>query len=48
MNILIASSEAVPFAKTGEGRDLMMESPAEISLEQLQELGIKMVKKEKE
>jgi aspartyl-tRNA synthetase len=32
--------EVIPFAKTGEGRDPMMESPAEIATEQLQELGI--------
>ncbi len=32
--------EVIPFAKTGEGRDPMMESPAEIQTEQLQELGI--------
>jgi aspartyl-tRNA synthetase len=32
--------EVIPFAKTGEGRDPMMESPAEIEPEQLQELGI--------
>jgi aspartyl-tRNA synthetase len=32
--------EVIPFAKTGEGRDPMMESPAEISAEQLAELGI--------
>ncbi len=36
--------EVIAFAKTGEGRDPMMESPAEIQVEQLQELGI-MVKK---
>ncbi len=34
--------EVIPFAKTGEGRDLMMDSPAEISKEQLKELGIKV------
>lgn len=32
--------EVIPFAKTGEGRDPMMESPAEITQEQLLELGI--------
>lgn len=32
--------EVIPFAKTGEGRDPMMESPAEIQSEQLLELGI--------
>ena len=33
--------EVIAFAKTGDGRDLMMDSPAEISKEQLKELGIK-------
>ena len=33
--------EVIAFAKTGEGRDLMMDSPAEISEKQLKELGIK-------
>ena len=37
--------EVIAFAKTGEGRDPMMESPSEISPEQLQELGIVMKKK---
>lgn len=32
--------EVIPFAKTGEGRDLMMESPSEIEDEKLMELGI--------
>jgi aspartyl-tRNA synthetase len=32
--------EVIPFAKTGEGRDPMMESPSQIEPEQLQELGI--------
>jgi aspartyl-tRNA synthetase len=32
--------EVIPFAKTGEGRDPMMESPASITPEQVQELGI--------
>lgn len=32
--------EVIAFAKTGEGRDLMMQAPAEISPEQLLELGI--------
>jgi aspartyl-tRNA synthetase len=35
--------EVIPFAKTGEGRDPMMESPAEISSDQLLELGIRVV-----
>ncbi|HYM64961.1 MAG TPA: amino acid--tRNA ligase-related protein, partial [Candidatus Sulfotelmatobacter sp.] len=34
--------EVIAFAKTGEGRDLMMQSPSEISDKQLQELGIKV------
>ncbi len=38
--------EVIAFAKTGEGRDLMIKSPSEVSLEQLIELGI-TVKKEK-
>ncbi|HDQ16805.1 MAG TPA: aspartate--tRNA ligase [Candidatus Vogelbacteria bacterium] len=33
--------EVMAFPKTGEGRDLMMNSPAEISKEQLKELGLK-------
>lgn len=37
--------EVIAFAKTGEGRDPMMESPSEISGEQLQELGIAIPKK---
>lgn len=37
--------EVIAFAKTGEGRDPMMESPSEISAEQLQELGITIPKK---
>lgn len=36
--------EVIAFAKTGEGRDLMMDSPAAIAPEQLRELGIKMGK----
>ncbi len=32
--------EVIAFAKTGEGRDPMMQSPAQIQPEQLQELGI--------
>lgn len=39
--------EVIPFAKTGEGRDLMMESPSEISSEQLAELGIRVPRPEK-
>lgn len=37
--------EVIAFPKTGEGRDLMMEAPSEISAEQLQELGIMVPKK---
>jgi aspartyl-tRNA synthetase len=37
--------EVIAFAKTGEGRDLMMEAPSEISKEQLKELGIDIKKK---
>jgi len=37
--------EVIPFAKTGEGRDLMMESPSEIQLEQLVELGLRISEK---
>ena len=36
--------EVIAFPKTGEGRDLMMESPSEVSAEQLRELGIKIGK----
>lgn len=36
--------EVIPFAKTGEGKDLMMESPAKVSDKQLKELGIKIGK----
>ena len=39
--------EVIPFAKTGEGKDLMMGAPAEISKDQLLELGIKINKPEK-
>ena len=38
-------SEVIPFAKTGEGKDLMMESPSEVSEEQLRELNISLKKK---
>lgn len=37
--------EVITFAKTGEGKDLMMDSPAEISKEQLDELNISLKKK---
>jgi aspartyl-tRNA synthetase len=33
--------EVIPFAKTGEGKDPMMEAPAKVSDKQLKELGIK-------
>jgi aspartyl-tRNA synthetase len=36
--------EVIAFAKTGEGKDLMMDSPSEISSKQLKELGIKFGK----
>ena len=32
--------EVIPFAKTGEGRDLMMQAPSSITAVQLGELGI--------
>ncbi len=38
--------EVIPFAKTGEGRDPMMESPATIEPGQLQELGILLKKQD--
>jgi aspartyl-tRNA synthetase len=34
--------EVIAFPKTGEGKDLMMNSPAEVSDKQLKELGIKL------
>lgn len=34
--------EVIPFAKTGEGRDPMMESPSTVDPKQLSELGIKL------
>lgn len=36
--------ELIPFAKTGEGRDLMMQSPSSISEVQLKELSLKPAK----
>lgn len=36
--------EVIPFAKTGEGKDLMMNSPSEVRDRQLKELGIKIAK----
>jgi aspartyl-tRNA synthetase len=41
--------EIIAFAKTGEGRDLLMDSPSEVTTDQLLELGIKIdVKKSDE
>lgn len=37
--------EVIAFPKTGEGRDLMMDAPSEVSDAQLQELGIAVAKK---
>ena len=37
--------EVIPFPKTGEGKDLMMESPAPVSQKQLDELQIIVKKK---
>ncbi len=34
--------EVIAFPKTGEGKDLMMDSPSEVSEKQLKELGIKL------
>lgn len=39
--------EVIAFPKTGEGRDLMMKSPSEVSIEQLVELGISIKKENK-
>ncbi len=39
--------EVIAFAKTGEGEDLMMKAPGPVRGEQLQELGLVIVKKEK-
>lgn len=39
--------EVIAFAKTGEGRDLMMEAPSDVSVEQLTELGISITKPKK-
>ncbi len=36
--------EVIAFAKTGEGKDLMMSAPSDVSPEQLVELGIRIVK----
>ena len=37
--------EVIAFPKTGEGKDLMMESPSTVSEKQLKELGIEITKK---
>ncbi len=37
--------EAIAFPKTGDGRDLLMDAPSEVSKEQLQELGIELKQK---
>ncbi len=37
--------EVIAFPKTGEGRDLMMNAPSEVSSEQLRDLGIEIKKK---
>jgi aspartyl-tRNA synthetase len=39
--------EVIAFAKTGEGRDPMMESPSEVSPEQLIELGLRITAEDK-
>ncbi|MCX6721240.1 MAG: aspartate--tRNA ligase [Candidatus Staskawiczbacteria bacterium] len=39
--------EVIAFPKTGDGRDLMMDAPSEISKKQLEELHIKIAKKPK-
>ena len=39
--------EVIAFAKTGEGRDPMMQAPSEVSAEQLQELAVTIVKPKK-
>lgn len=36
--------EVIAFAKTGEGKDLMMSAPSDVSPEQLVELGIRIIK----
>ncbi len=37
--------EVIAFPKTGDGRDLMMDAPSDISKEQLKELGLSLEKK---
>ena len=36
--------EVIAFPKTGDGRDLLMNAPSEVSNEQLKELGIEIKK----
>ena len=40
--------EVIAFAKTGEGKDLMMNAPSEVSAEQLRDLRIEITKKKNE
>lgn len=40
--------EVMAFPKTGDNRDLMLDSPSEVDLAQLKELGIEIIKKNKE
>jgi aspartyl-tRNA synthetase len=37
--------EVIAFPKTGDARDLMMKSPAEIPAKHIDELGLKIIKK---
>ena len=39
--------EVIAFPKTGEGKDLMMNAPSEVSAAQLQELGLRLAKEDK-
>lgn len=39
--------EVIAFPKTGDGRDLMMDAPSEVSKEQLKELGLEVKKSKK-
>lgn len=39
--------EVIAFPKTGDGRDLLMNAPSEVDEEQLKELGVKIVNKNK-
>ena len=39
--------EVIAFPKTGEGKDLMMNAPSEISEKQLKELGLEVIKQKK-